>query len=71
MRKTLFIFPLVASLALFQAQENLNFGITKEILSPEISEGKITLRLLEPEAKDVKVQGNWLPNEGFMQKPAS
>lgn len=71
MRKTLFIFPLVASLALFQAQENLNFGITKEILSPEISEGKITLRLLAPEAKDVKVQGNWLPYEGFMQKPAS
>ena len=70
MRKTLFIFPLAASLALFQAQENLNFGITKEILSPEISEGKITLRLLAPEAKDVKVQGNWLPYEGFMQKPA-
>jgi enterochelin esterase family protein len=38
-----------------------------EIISPEIHEsGKVTIRVLAPDAKEVKVSGDWLPPDGFM-----
>jgi len=37
-----------------------------EIVSPEIHEsGKVTIRVLAPDAKEVKVSGDWMPAEGF------
>lgn len=36
------------------------------IVSPEVREdGHITFRLLAPEAEDVKLQGDWIPSEGW------
>jgi enterochelin esterase-like enzyme len=38
-----------------------------EIVSPEIhADKKVTIRVLAPDAREVKVSGEWLPAEGFM-----
>jgi enterochelin esterase family protein len=38
-----------------------------EIVSPEIhADKKVTIRVLAPNAREVKVSGEWLPAEGFM-----
>lgn len=42
------------------AQENLDFTAKKNIISPEVNEKKVTFRLLAPQAKTVKLQGNWM-----------
>lgn len=42
------------------AQENLDFNAKKNIISPEVNEKKVTFRLLAPQAKTVKLQGNWM-----------
>ena len=47
------------------AQENLNFGRQKEIVSPEINtDGTVTFRMNAPKAKRVQVQGDFLNNSG-------
>ncbi|WP_084359534.1 esterase [Pedobacter cryoconitis] len=44
------------------AQENLNFGKQKEIISPEVHEnGTVTFRLKAPAARKVEVQGDFQP----------
>jgi enterochelin esterase family protein len=41
------------------------------IISPEIqTDNKVTFRLLAPDAKDVKIAGEWLPVQGFVRTPA-
>ena len=50
--------------SLMNAQENLDFSNKKEIVSPEVNGQNITLRLLAPDAKNVKLQGNLLPATG-------
>jgi enterochelin esterase family protein len=43
-----------------------------EIVSPEIhADKKVTIRVLAPNAKEVKVSGEWLPAEGFMPGAAA
>lgn len=42
------------------AQENLDFSGKKNIVSPDINGKQITFKLLAPEAKSVKLQGNWM-----------
>jgi len=42
------------------AQENLDFNAKKNIISPEVNEKRVTFRLLAPQAKTVKLQGNWM-----------
>lgn len=48
------------------AQENLNFGKQKEIVSPEIlADNRVTFKLKAPNAKKVEVTGDWLPAKGY------
>lgn len=48
-----------------QAQENLQFGQRKEIISPEIhADNSVTFRLLAPNAKSVSITGDFLTSEG-------
>jgi len=48
------------------AQENLNFGKQKEIISPEIlADNRVTFKLKAPNAKKVEVTGDWLPANGY------
>ena len=42
------------------AQENLDFSGKKKIVSPEIKGKNVTFRLFAPQAKTVKLQGNWM-----------
>lgn len=48
------------------AQENVSFGQQKEIVSPEIhADNSVTFRFEAKDAKSVKVQGDFLPPQGF------
>lgn len=59
--KIKFIFYLLLLSPLIgNAQENLDFSKKKTILSPEINGKKVIFRLLAPEAKTVKLLGNWM-----------
>ena len=51
--------------SLMFAQENLDFSGKKEIISPEIKGKSVIFRLRAPEAKTVKLQGNWMPGKGW------
>ncbi|MEF9478431.1 hypothetical protein OWR28_12665 [Chryseobacterium sp. 1B4] len=51
--------------SLMFAQENLDFSGKKEIISPEIKGKSVTFRLRAPEAKTVKLQGNWMSGKGW------
>jgi enterochelin esterase-like enzyme len=64
MRKILFlVFFLGTQLA--NAQENLNFGRQKEIISPQANaDGTFTFRLKAPAAKKVVIQGDFLTTKG-------
>lgn len=68
MYKKIFLALLVlfASIAM-QAQENLQFGQRKEIVSPEIHpDNSVTFRLRAPHAQSVEVTGDFLPPKGWM-----
>lgn len=53
------------STKLIYAQENLNFGRQKEIISPQTnSDGSFTFRLKAPNAKKVDIQGDFLVAKG-------
>lgn len=70
MKKLITVFFIILNYALV-AQEHLEFGKPKEIISPEINADKtVTLRLQAPHAKSVQVQGDWLsskdPNAGVV-----
>ena len=48
------------------AQENVSFAQKKETVSPEIHpDNSVTFRLEASDAKSVKVQGDFLPAQGF------
>jgi enterochelin esterase family protein len=48
-----------------QAQQALQGG--PDLVSPEIhADRKVTIRVHAPDAKEVKVSGEWMPAEGFM-----
>jgi enterochelin esterase-like enzyme len=60
---------LIALLLLWQlpsmAQQALQGA--PEIKSPEIAgDGRVTFRVLAPDAKEVKLSGEWIPGEGFI-----
>lgn len=58
---TVLFFTIFAS-----AQENVSFGQQKEIVSPEIhADNSVTFRFEAKDAKSVKVQGDFLPAQGF------
>lgn len=64
MKKLLFLVVLFST-QLIYAQENLNFGRQKEIISPQTnSNGTFTFRLNAPNAKKVEVQGDFLVAKG-------
>jgi enterochelin esterase-like enzyme len=42
------------------AQESLDFNAKKNITSPEVNGKTVTFRLFAPQAKTVKLQGNWM-----------
>ena len=45
------------------AQELSNFANREQVVSPEIKEGKITFRLVAPEAKQVQLTGGFMPTK--------
>lgn len=47
------------------AQESLDFSKQHEIISPEVQGNSVTFRLMAPEAKTVKLQGNWIHGQGM------
>ena len=56
---------LILSFDVVNAQESLDFSGKKELVSPEVKGISITFRLKAPEAKSVKLMGNWLPPKGW------
>lgn len=48
------------------AQQNLDFSGKPSIVSPEVhANNTVTFRLEAPEAKEVRLTGDWLPSEGW------
>ncbi|RZJ73195.1 esterase [Flavobacterium sp.] len=53
------------------AQENVNFGQQKEIVSPEIhADNSVTFRMVAPDAKKVQIESDFLPPSGFAKGTA-
>ncbi len=50
---------------MIHAQESLDFSGKKNMVSPEVNGRKVEFRLLAPDAKTVKLQGNWFPSKGM------
>lgn len=47
-------------------QENLTFDQHREVVSPEIhSDNSVTFRFLAPDAKEVRIESDFLPGNGF------
>jgi len=63
MKITSILYLLLLGPLIGNAQENLDFSGNKTIVSPEINGKQITFRLLAPEAKTVKLQGNWMQTD--------
>ena len=69
MKKNLLILVLLFSFIGIQAQENVDFSKKKEIISPEINaDNTVTFRLDAKNAKEVKVQGDCVPEGGLLTK---
>jgi len=71
MKKSIILTTIIAlwSLSSF-AQQAL--GGASDITSPEVNKDQtVTFRLLAPNAKEVKVSGDWLPAEGFIPGSAN
>ena len=69
MKKTLLILALLFVSIRTQAQENVDFSKKKEIISPEINaDNTVTFRLDAKNAKEVKVQGDCVPEGGLLTK---
>ena len=69
MKKTLLILTLLFVSIGTQAQENVDFSKKKEIISPEINaDNTVTFRLEAKNAKEVKVQGDCVPEGGLLTK---
>ena len=70
--KKLILLILLGCTQLMYAQENLNFGRQKEIISPQANpDGTFTFRLKAPNARKVEIQGDFLvskPNTPPMQE---
>jgi len=63
--KNLLILLLLIALGKANAQENLNFGRQKEVVSPQLNpDGTVIFRMKAPGAKRVQVQGDFLPRSG-------
>lgn len=63
--KLLLGFLLLANNAV--GQENLDFSGQKDLVSPELNSDKtVTFRFSAPNAKEVLVQGDWIPSEGYV-----
>ena len=59
--KKLILLILLGCTQLMYAQENLNFGRQKEIVSPQTNpDGTFTFRLKAPNARKVEIQGDFL-----------
>jgi len=59
MKKYLFL-VLVFMPLLSWGQELQNFR-PRQVVSPEIADGKVTFRIIAPQATDVKLYGSWMP----------
>ena len=65
MKKRVTLFALAAMIALGVSAQQALFN-PGQIISPEInSDNSVTFRLFAPEAREVKVSGDWLPAEGW------
>ncbi|MDM1296690.1 esterase [Sphingobacterium sp. N143] len=65
MKYLLFYSLLFGAYSITHAQESLNFGKKKEIISPEVNGKNVTFRLFAPKATTVKLQGNWMQGQGW------
>lgn len=51
------------------AQQNLDFLKKSEIISPQVNDDNtVTFRLMAPNAQSAKLQGDWMPSEGWIPK---
>ncbi|WP_293741855.1 esterase [uncultured Pedobacter sp.] len=65
--KKIILLVLLGCTQLMYAQENLNFGRQKEIISPQMNtDGTVTFRLKAPNARKVEIQGDFLVSNGNM-----
>lgn len=69
MKRLFFILTIcLISMGLF-AQQNLDFSKKVEVVSPQINaDNTVTFRLMAPNAQSVKLQGDWMPSEGWTPK---
>ena len=69
MKKSLLVLLLILFGIGTQAQENVDFSKKKDIISPEINaDNTVTFRLDAKNAKEVKVQGDCIPEGGILTK---
>ena len=69
MKRIFFILTICLISTGLLAQQNLDFSKKVEIVSPQInSDNTVTFRLMAPNAKEVKLQGDWMPSEGWVTK---
>lgn len=67
MKRIFFILTICLISTGLLAQQNLDFSKKVEIVSPQInSDNTVTFRLMAPNAKEVKLQGDWMPSEGWV-----
>lgn len=69
MKRIFFILTICLISTGLLAQQNLDFSPKAEVVSPQINkDNTVTFRLMAPNAQSVKLQGDWMPGEGWTPK---
>lgn len=69
MKRIFFILTICLISTGLLAQQNLDFSPKAEVVSPQINkDNTVTFRLMAPNAQLVKLQGDWMPSEGWTPK---
>lgn len=69
MKRIFFILTICLISTGLLAQQNLDFSPKAEVVSPQINkDNTVTFRLMAPNAQSVKLQGDWMPSEGWTPK---
>lgn len=69
MKRIFFILTICLISTGLLAQQNLDFSPKAEVVSPQINKNNtVTFRLMAPNAQSVKLQGDWMPSEGWTPK---
>lgn len=69
MKRIFFILTICLISTGLLAQQNLDFSPKAEIVSPQVNkDNTVTFRFFAPNAQSVKLQGDWMPSEGWVTK---